>query len=162
MSAPPRDVARSEQRDRDRSARFPAPRHSEVRSRIRRLQHRLHAQGRTRGALEIHIGVEDYHWPGACVGLEMQMAVKDGKKIYRWTSEHLDIAVGLYSACVILPETRLAPEPVLVRCTGPGVRSRTTPQNIKPSTPRLHLCARTRRVRYREQMWVRFRERRGS
>lgn len=70
--------------------------------------------------LMLHINVERYIGPGKYKSPnDVFVGLKDGTKIYRWFSNDFEVTVGPQSRSVTLRDVRLAPELVLVGCTGP-------------------------------------------
>jgi hypothetical protein len=66
------------------------------------------------------INVERYVGPRTYKGHnDMIVSLKDGSKIYRWSTAEYEVTVGPGSKSVTVKNVRLEPEPVLVGCTGP-------------------------------------------
>ncbi len=68
----------------------------------------------------LFINIERYVGPRTYKGHnDMRVSVKDGSKIYRWTTAEFEATVGPGSKFLTFKNVRLDPEPVLIGCTGP-------------------------------------------
>jgi hypothetical protein len=67
--------------------------------------------------LVLHVNFEHYHGPGTYDDARMFVAVQDGKSLSRWSNDRARITVGPDEAFVVLPDTRLAAEPMFVDCS---------------------------------------------
>jgi hypothetical protein len=67
-----------------------------------------------------HVNVERYVGPGKYKAPnDVLVSLKDGSKIYRWSTNEFELTVGPESRYVVLRDVRLDPELVLIGCTGP-------------------------------------------
>jgi hypothetical protein len=80
-----------------------------------------------------YVNVEFYHGPGSYDGAQVFVAVQSATSIYRWSNDNAHAVVGPDEAFVLLPETRLMAEPMLVDCS----------RLIGPATNYQYQCARS-------------------
>jgi hypothetical protein len=66
--------------------------------------------------LVMYVDFDHYHGPGNYDDGRMFVAVQDGQSLYRWSNDRARITVGPDEAFAVLPETRLAAEPMFVDC----------------------------------------------
>jgi hypothetical protein len=68
----------------------------------------------------LFINIERYVGPRTYKGHnDMWVGLKEGSKIYRWSTAEFEATVGPGSKFVTIKNVRLEPEPVLIGCTGP-------------------------------------------
>ena len=76
--------------------------------------------GRNSTELMFFINVERYVGPRIYKPpIDMWVSLKDGSKMYRWSTNRYEATVGPASAYVSFKDVRLEPEEILTGCTGP-------------------------------------------